>query len=78
VTGSYQLLGPIAAKQLEYASCQATYVLRRCFTETTKGKYALATKKTENEIELLEAGAFIRFLRIARATYSPDLVDVDL
>ena len=78
VTGSYQLLGPIVAKQLEYASCQATYVLRRCFTETTKGKYALATKKTENEIELLEAGALIRFLQIARATYSPDLVDVDL
>lgn len=76
-TGSYLLLGPIVAKQLQYASCQATYVLRRCFTETIKGKYALATKKTENEIELLEAGALIRFLRIARATYSPDLVDVD-
>jgi hypothetical protein len=81
VTGSYELLGPIVAKQLEYASCQATYVLRRCFTETMKDKkYTLATttKKIENEIELLEAGAFIRFLRIARATYSPDLVDVDL
>jgi hypothetical protein len=80
VTGSYELLGPIVAKQLEYASCQATYVLRRCFTETIKDKkYTLVpTKKIENEIELLEAGAFIRFLRIARATYSPDLVDVDL
>lgn len=79
VTGPYEILGPIVAKQLEYASCQATCVLRRCFTEATAmGKYAFAKKKTENEIELLEAGAFIRFLRIARATYSPDLVDVDL
>ncbi|KAL3764664.1 hypothetical protein ACHAW5_000295 [Stephanodiscus triporus] len=75
VMGSYESLGPIIAKKLEYASAQASYVLRRCFAETAVGKSALA--KSEYEKEMLEAGAFIRFLRIARATYNPDWVDVD-
>lgn len=75
VTGSYESLGPIIAKKLEYASAQATYVLRRCFSDTAAGKSSHS--KSEYETEILEAGAFIRFLRIARATYSPDWVDVD-
>ena len=75
VTGSYESIGPIIAKKLEYASSQATYVLRRCFAETTVGKSAMA--KTEFEIEILEAGALIRFLQIARSTYIPDWVDDD-
>jgi hypothetical protein len=75
VTGSYESLGPIIAKKLEYASARATYVLRRCFSETAAGKSSHA--KSEYEIEILEAGAFIRFLRIARTTYSPGWVDVD-
>ena len=75
VSGSYASLGPIIAKKLEYASSQATFVLRRCFGETTVGKAALA--KTDFEIEILEAGALIRFMQIARSTYTPDWVDVD-
>ena len=75
VTGSYESLAPIIAKKLEYASSQATYVLRRCFAETTVGKSARA--KTEFEIEILEAGALIKFLQMARNTYSLDWVDDD-
>ena len=75
VTGSYETIGPIIAKKLEYASSQATYVLRRCFAETTTGKSAMA--KSEFEIEILEAGALIKFLQKARSTYNPYWVDVD-
>mmetsp|Transcript_20631 Transcript_20631/g.44812 ORF Transcript_20631/g.44812 Transcript_20631/m.44812 type:complete len:587 (+) Transcript_20631:3-1763(+) len=75
VTGSYASVGVIIAKKLEYASAQATYVLRRCFAETTVGKSAAA--KSEFEIEILEAGALIRFLQLARSTYIPDWIDVD-
>mmetsp|Transcript_14977 Transcript_14977/g.23628 ORF Transcript_14977/g.23628 Transcript_14977/m.23628 type:complete len:130 (-) Transcript_14977:44-433(-) len=75
VSGSYESLAPIIAKKLEYASAQATYVLRRCFADTTVGKAALA--KSEFEVEILEAGALIRFLQMARATYIPDWVDED-
>ena len=76
VSGSYETLGPITARKLEYASSQATHVLRRCFAETTVGKHGLA--KAEFEIEILETGALIRFLQIARSTYIPDWVDVDV
>ncbi|KAL9185081.1 hypothetical protein ACHAXT_002858 [Thalassiosira profunda] len=72
VSGSYESLAPIIAKNLEYASAQATYVLRRCFGETT-GKSA----SSEFEVEILEAGALIKFLQMARSTYMPDWVDED-
>lgn len=75
VTGSYASLAPIIAKKLEYASAQATYVLRRCFAEATVGKSDVA--KSEFEMEILEAGALIRFLQLARSTYIPDWVDDD-
>mmetsp|Transcript_4654 Transcript_4654/g.10247 ORF Transcript_4654/g.10247 Transcript_4654/m.10247 type:complete len:172 (+) Transcript_4654:1-516(+) len=68
-------VGHIVAKKLEYASARATHVLRRCFADALSGKGALA--KTEYEIELLETGALIRFLQIARNTYNPGWVDVD-
>ena len=67
VTGTRTALGPIIAKQLEYASSQATYVLRKCFAETVNDKGSLA--KSEFEIEILEAGALIKFLKIVRSTY---------
>jgi len=76
VTGSYETISPIIAKKLEYASSQATYVLRRCFAETTTGKSSLA--KSEFEIEILEAGALIKFLQKARSTYNPDWEDEDV
>jgi len=67
VIGDYSSVGQILAKKIEYASAQATYVLRRCFAETTVGKSA--TAKSEFEIEILEAGALIRFLQIARTSW---------
>jgi hypothetical protein len=67
VTGTTVTLGPIIAKKLEYASAQATHVLRKCFAETVTGKGALA--KSEFEIEILEAGALIKFLKMVRSTY---------
>ena len=75
VTGSHATLGNIAAKKLEYASSQATLVLRRCFAETVSGKGAVA--KTDFEIEILEVGALVKFMSIARSTYIPHWVDDD-
>lgn len=75
VTGPHTTLANIAAKKLEYASSQATLVLRRCFAETVTGKGAVA--KTDFEIEILEVGALVKFLQIARSTFTPDWVDDD-
>lgn len=67
VTGTTVTLGPIIARKLEYASAQATHVLRKCFAETVTGKGSLAT--SDFEIEILEAGALIKFLKMVRSTY---------
>ncbi|KAL7480634.1 hypothetical protein ACHAW6_006308 [Cyclotella cf. meneghiniana] len=75
VTGPYSALGHVITKKLQYASSQATHVLRRCFAETTVGKGALA--KSDFEVEILEIGALVKFLQIARSTYNPDWVDDD-
>jgi hypothetical protein len=75
VTGPYSALGHVITKKLQYASSQATHVLRRCFAETTVGKRALA--KSDFEVEILEIGALVKFLQIARSTYIPDWVDYD-
>ena len=53
----------------------ATFVLRQCFAETTTGKGTLA--KSDFEVEILEVGALVKFLQIARRTYIPDWVDDD-
>ena len=73
VTGSVQTLGPIVARRLEYASAQATFVLRRCFSEA----FRKSKPKTEFEVEILEASALIKFLQAARANYCQDWVDDD-
>ena len=73
VTAPHTTLGNIVAKKLEYASSQATLVLRRCFAETVSGKGGVA--KTEFEVEILEVGALVKFLQIARSTYIPEWVD---
>ena len=75
VTAPHTTLGNIVAKKLEYASSQATLVLRRCFAETVSGKGGVA--KTDFEVEILEVGALVKFLQIARSTYIPDWVDDD-
>ncbi len=73
VSGSCGTLGNIVASKLEYASAQATYVLRRCFAECTINRSSRVL--SDFEIEILEVGALIKFLRIARTTYMPDWVD---
>lgn len=73
VTGSAHTLGPIVARRLEYASAQATFVLRRCFSEAFRN----SKPKAEFEIEILEASALIKFLQAARANYCQDWVDDD-
>ena len=73
VTGSVETLGPIVARRLEYASAQATFVLRRCFSEA----FRKSKPKTEFEVEILEASALIKFLQAARANYCQDWVDDD-
>eukprot|EP00804_Cyclotella_cryptica_P005141 CCRYP_018676-RA/>CCRYP_018676-RA protein AED:0.47 eAED:0.17 QI:0/0/0/0.75/0.33/0.25/4/0/800 len=75
VTGPYSTLGHMITKKLQYASAQATHILRRCFAKTTVGKGALA--KSDFEVEILEIGASVKFLQIARSTYIPDWVDDD-
>lgn len=62
VSGTPATLGPIIAKQLEYASAQATHVLRKCFAERVNGN-------SDFEIEIAEASALIKFMRIVRSTY---------
>ena len=73
VTGSNAAIGHIVAKKLQYASFQATSVLRHCFAETVSGKGALAT--SDFEVEILEVGALVKFLQIARETYNDNWVD---
>lgn len=73
VTGPYDTLGNIVASKLEYASAQATYVLRRCFAECTVIQSSRVL--SDYEMEILEVGALIKFLRIARTTYTPDWAD---
>lgn len=63
VSGTPDTLGPIIAKQLEYASAQATHVLRKCFAERVNDK------DSPFEIEIMEASALIKFMRIVRSTY---------
>ena len=62
VSGTHATLGPIIAKQLEYASAQATHVLRKCFAERNNGN-------SDFEVEIGEASALIKFMRIVRSTY---------
>ena len=73
VTGSNAALEHIVAKKLQYASFRATCVLRHCFAETLSGKGALAT--SDFEVEILEVGALVKFLQIARETYNNNWVD---
>ena len=72
VTGSVSTLGPLVANKLEYASACATRTLRRCFAELA-GK-AYAANKSDFEVEISEATGLLRFVQIARSTYTPQEV----
>mmetsp|Transcript_21839 Transcript_21839/g.43757 ORF Transcript_21839/g.43757 Transcript_21839/m.43757 type:complete len:579 (+) Transcript_21839:151-1887(+) len=67
VTGTRATLAPIIAKQLEYASAQATHVLRKCFAATVNGK--TSSSESDFGIEIAETSALIKFMKIVRSTY---------
>lgn len=64
-------LSPIIAKKLDYASAQATTVLRQCFSENAE-KNNFYRNISEFEIEISEATALLKFLQIARSNYLND------
>mmetsp|Transcript_5059 Transcript_5059/g.6547 ORF Transcript_5059/g.6547 Transcript_5059/m.6547 type:complete len:620 (-) Transcript_5059:111-1970(-) len=72
-SGDFNMVGPLIAKRLEYASAQATKCLRRCFAD-------LASKPNSSdfETEIMEGNALLKFLNLARHTYCPNWVDADL
>mmetsp|Transcript_20702 Transcript_20702/g.46180 ORF Transcript_20702/g.46180 Transcript_20702/m.46180 type:complete len:575 (+) Transcript_20702:37-1761(+) len=75
VTGPASTLGPIVAKKLEYASACATQALRRCFADNARKAYETST--SDFEVEISEATALLRFVQLARSTYTPDFQEDD-
>ena len=75
VTGPASTLGPIVAKKLEYASACATRALRRCFADNARKSYETST--SDFEVEISEATALLRFVQLARSTYTPDFQEDD-
>lgn len=71
VTGTTASIGHVVQSQLEYASAQATSVLRKFFSNTIKAKH-------DFEVEISEGTALLQFLQLARTTYSPNFTDLDL
>jgi hypothetical protein len=62
VSGNLATVGPLIERRLEYASAQATRVLRRCFASRAK-------TTNDFEVEVSEATALLNFLEIAKTTY---------
>ena len=76
VPGHPETIGPLVAKKLEFASCQATRVLRQCFAEIAGKAYA-NPNGSDFEVEISEATAMLKFLQITREAYCPGWQDVD-
>lgn len=74
VSGSMKSVGPLVSQQLDYASAQATRVLRRCFADACYAKKI----NSDFEAEVSEASALLDFLTLARTTYIPEWVDEDM
>jgi hypothetical protein len=68
--GTWETLGHVVKERLDYASAQATQILRGCF--------AACRGKADFEWEIAEATALLKFLKLARTTYIPDWQDVDI
>ena len=75
-TGPASSLGPIVAKKLEYASACATRSLRRCFADVARKAYE-NPNASDFEVEILECTALLRFVQLARSTYTPNFHDDD-
>lgn len=67
VTGTVSSLRPLVVKQLNLASHRATSVLRKCFADLVGPSYDLS--RSDFEVEIAEATALLKFLKIARETH---------
>ena len=70
VTGTPEVLGHVVEHQLNYASAQATHVLRKCFMNSNKAR-------NDFEAEISEGTALLHFIHLARTTYTPNFEEVD-
>mmetsp|Transcript_10825 Transcript_10825/g.16110 ORF Transcript_10825/g.16110 Transcript_10825/m.16110 type:complete len:708 (-) Transcript_10825:276-2399(-) len=88
ISGTSTTIGPMIASKLQYASYQATFVLRRIFasvagkcyhttTSSDAGEGVPLKRKSDFEIEIAEATALLQFLQLARDTYLPGLEEED-
>ena len=73
-TGPASSLGPIVAKKLDYASACATRALRRCFADVARKAYE-NPNASDFEVEIVESTALLRFVQLARSTYTPKFQD---
>jgi len=71
ISGTVDSIGPLVVQKLEYASAQATFVLRRCFADIAGKAY---NSKTTADVEVLEGTAVLKFVTNARTTYTPDWI----
>jgi hypothetical protein len=69
--GTWETLGNVVRDRLDYASAQATRVLRDCFANGT------LRARADFEMEISEATSLLKFLQLARTTYMPDWQDVE-
>jgi hypothetical protein len=65
VSGTPETLGHVVEQRLNYASANATHVLRKCFGTTSKAS-------NDFEMEISEGTALLQFLQLARTTYMPN------
>lgn len=70
VSGTPETLGHVVEHRLNYASANATHVLRKCFGTTSKAN-------SDFEVEISEGTALLQFLQLARTTYMPNCEDDD-
>ena len=73
-TGPASSLGPIVAQKLDYASACATRALRRCFADVASKAYE-NPNASDFEVEIVESTALLRFVQLARSTYTPNFHD---
>jgi hypothetical protein len=70
VSGTSETLGHVVEQQLNYASANATHVLRKCFGPTRMAS-------NDFEVEISEGTALLQFLQLARTTYMPNCEEDD-
>ena len=71
VVGSFSNIGCIVAERLEYASANATYILRRYFADFV-GPFYEKENCSDFEIEVAETSALLSFLQLIKDTFSID------